>query len=194
MIITETVDKTLVVRSILFHVGFSVFGFDVIFDEKRIAQPPRLGLENFFDMALQQSNGLGQARSLAQTDVFDDLKTPLKKTGAHIFTCTEGLIPQLDVKKTTGESNEWVVRGATFVFSLSCKFAVKEAYVVTTYLDSDEKPTRLIENIATGTVYSKPMQLSQEIETFKLTVTISPLNIYQATGGGAIPIASMGAL
>jgi hypothetical protein len=68
----------------------------------------------------------------------------------------------------------WVVRAATFEFSVNCKFAIQEATVVTPTSQGDKT-----DKVAgTGNpIYAKPMYTTSPIKS-TLTITITPDTAY----------------
>jgi hypothetical protein len=126
------------------HVDFWVFGFDIHFGERdRNGTPAALQICQFYDQVLQ-------------TDI-----TPGLSPVPHIFSCNNGLIPSGDNTKSDPNNphTPWVVRGAVFQFTVSCKFAIDSATVTTEGLigTSSGSPFPVLSN--GQSVYARPMQL-----------------------------------
>ncbi|OXV09543.1 hypothetical protein Egran_02694, partial [Elaphomyces granulatus] len=129
------------------HVDFWVFGFDINFGDSDQDKPKELSLD----------------------DVDPDLNDP----DAHVFAIQEGLIPK-DGVQSTPSGEMWVVRAATFEFSVNCKFAIQEATVVTPTSQGDKT-----DKVAgTGNhIYAKPMYTTSPIKS-TITITITPDTAY----------------
>ncbi|KAH8689866.1 hypothetical protein BGW36DRAFT_465854 [Talaromyces proteolyticus] len=154
------------------HVDFWVFGFDVNFGAEDQSKPEALSLDEFIEVVCQtHTSGIPSFNALptssgAESDADKDPE-------AHVFAVQEGLIPQ-DKVKSTPSGEMWVVRAATFEFSVTCKFAIDKAIVITPTSQGD------IENEVPGTnkdIYAKPMYTESPIKS-TLRIKISPDSAY----------------
>jgi hypothetical protein len=157
------------------HVDFYVFGFDVDFGSSEANNKTKLNLDQFYAICLQSD--AQQPALIMGTDGRnenqDDLSSADNNLTPHIFSCTSGLVPSESVQ-TEPNNQAWRVRGAIFVFSISCKFALTNATIVTKSLDPNfQSPTHDVENKATDKVFSRPMGLFSPFSKSALTVTIS---------------------
>lgn len=158
------------------HVNFWVFGFDINFGEKQTANTGPLSLPQFIEQVLQTDLAKGQ-----------DPPPPI------VFSCNQGLIPASDKDaKSKPNNGPWNVRGAVFQFTVGCKFAIKQANVVTDELDAGGKPIppyKPKEN--PSKIYAKPMQLEEELSsilTVKIKPTPNPKALAASEEGPTIPV------
>ncbi|KAJ5105022.1 hypothetical protein NUU61_002369 [Penicillium alfredii] len=145
------------------HVNFWVFGFDVNFGSQVTHKNDPLTLEAFFQQVLQADLPKGNA----------------EPPPPFIFSCNRGLIPVSETEASTEPNKtEWNVRGAVFQFTVACKFAVRQATVVTGQLDPGEggPEYQFPDNSADlRPIHAKPMHLKgEDTLTSDLTVTIRP--------------------
>jgi hypothetical protein len=129
------------------HVDFWVFGFSINFGEQSGDRVPKaLILSDFYNQVLQT-----------------DLAASSAPVVPHIFSCNNGLIPQGNNTKSDPNDPEtpWVVRGAVFQFTVSCKFAIDSATVTTEGLmeGASGSPFAVLSN--GQSVYARPMQLQE---------------------------------
>jgi hypothetical protein len=151
------------------HVDFWVFGFDIKFGDGGQDKPKGLSLDEFIEVVCQtHTSGMPSLLGLPDS-VGPDLNDP----DAHVFAVQEGLIPK-DGVQSTPSGEMWVVRAATFEFSVNCKFAIQEATVVTPTSQGDKT-----DKVAgTGNpIYAKPMYTTSPIKS-TLTITITPDTAY----------------
>lgn len=146
------------------HVNFWVFGFDVNFGSQENHKNDPLSLDSFFKQVLQA----------------DLPKDSAKEPPPFIFSCNRGLIPSSETNaKTEPNDTKWNVRGAIFQMTIGCKFAARQATVVTGQVDPKEagpkhqfpKNEKDLHDI-----YAKPMHLKgSDTLSSDLTITIRPV-------------------
>ncbi|KAI9935076.1 hypothetical protein MW887_000697 [Aspergillus wentii] len=146
------------------HVNFWVFGFDINFGNKITPDTKARTLRQFIQQVLQAD--LAKGKTADATD-----PPPV------IFSCNQGLIASDDNNaKSEPNATAWNVRGAVFQFTVGCKFAVKEAAVVTDQPDAHGDPIPAYKPTPNPKdIFSKPMHLdeSQPLSSV-LTVKIKP--------------------
>lgn len=88
----------------------------------------------------------------------------------HNISCTSVIVPDNGDKGVA--SSAWRVRGATFAFSVSSKFAFDSVDVIT---QNPSRPTFTHKQACTSkdAIYARPMQLSDRIYSSKVTVAIT---------------------
>ena len=163
------------------HVNFWVFGFDVNFGQ---ADPPPRSLDNdsFWELILgnssQKSNDVllplieSPSEDLPREDNAMDTEEP-----CHVFNCTSGL-----VSKSEGASQpsgkRWTVRGAVFAFTVTCKFPMLKATVITDTPDHDNPLPKDVpiddDNVKKTNIYAKPMQFTNPLDQSEVSITIAP--------------------
>ncbi|KAA8652938.1 uncharacterized protein ATNIH1004_001847 [Aspergillus tanneri] len=148
------------------HVNFWVFGFDINFGSRDEHQNDPISLQAFYDQALQSDLPRNKGES--------------KPPPPFIFTCNQGLIPssETNAKTSPNDADEvWNVRGAVFQFTVGCKFAIRNAIVVTGQLGTTEEDQKVQipkDDKDMLELYAKPMQLKKSLMS-TLTVTIRPI-------------------
>ena len=151
------------------HVDFWVFGFDINFGAKDEGKPDALSLDDFVELVCQTNTagmpslGLLPAQACVESDVRDT------SPNAHVFAVQEGLIPKEKVKsEPSGEM--WLVRAATFEFSVTCKFAIEKAIVTTPTSEGDHDD----EVMGTGRdIFARPMHTDAPVQSV-LRIRIEP--------------------
>ncbi|KJK85506.1 hypothetical protein H633G_10654 [Metarhizium anisopliae BRIP 53284] len=152
------------------HVDFWVFGFDIDFGAEDVEKSKGLPIEEFVEVVCQvHTSGASSLLEPAISAITDTDATD--KLEAHVFAVEEGLVPKEKIESTPS-GKLWVVRAATFEFSVNCKFVIQEATVVT----KSPKDTVVHESNLPGTgidIFAKPMHATSPI-TSHLTITIKP--------------------
>ena len=152
-----------------------MFGFDIDFGAKQVRANKAIELADFYRLVLQTApKASGLAVVTAGAD--NDLEEEEEQTPPHILNCISGLIPQNpNTDPGSAAADKWVVRGAVFAFTVSCKFAVAEAKVYTLSNDPDEEPYETsVESRARAQIYAKPMQRTVPLGQSLLKVSIEP--------------------
>lgn len=149
------------------HVNFWLMGFDIDFGPSTSTSTAGLTLDQFYSLALQQ-------RSQGAAATANDSLQP------HVFSCNRGLIPSQSAVSDPN-SSLWMVRGAVFQFTISCKFAFGSANVVTVQPDSSESPVTFPGN--GNPIHARPMKVPDALSSV-LTVRIRPIQSVALT---AIP-------
>ena len=162
------------------HVNFFVFGFDVRFGSQNLPSNKELDLDEFYALTLQADSNAGGALSTSVAITPDDNADASAVAPAHLLSCISGLVDPATTDKTKPlppAEGKWVVRGAVFAFSVTSKFAIKNANVSTMAL-KDGKPyadhVQNFTNEATGKVFAKPMQRTKELGQSELKISIMP--------------------
>ncbi|KAE8356853.1 hypothetical protein BDV28DRAFT_41599 [Aspergillus coremiiformis] len=135
------------------HVDFWVFGFDIDFGAKDANVPDPLSIDEFIDVVCQSDT----PGAYAIAGLLDTGSTGEVTAGpeAHVFAVEEGLFPEEDIQSSPSREG-WVITPTMFVFSISCKFAIKEVNVVTvTPGGQRSEPTSKSYN---EPLHAKPMQ------------------------------------
>ncbi|KAL8826101.1 MAG: hypothetical protein Q9191_004007 [Dirinaria sp. TL-2023a] len=160
------------------RVNFYVFGFDVNFGDQSPILPKAIGLDEFYQLVLQTDSKQGAANAHAiwsSEEKSDDTESiSAVETQPHVITCISGLVPPDEKKQNNEKDAKWIVRGPVFAFQVMCKFAVADAKVVTETGGSNEKFEHRIDHDATKAIFSKPMQIQQELAQSSLVITIAP--------------------
>ncbi|KAG2411493.1 hypothetical protein HFD88_009048 [Aspergillus terreus] len=163
------------------YVDFWVFGFRIDFGKDSPAPEPVL-LDGFIDLVCQSSSASSHSNSVpmplpssALVDIPTEAATePDRPTlsKAHVFAVQGGLVPQ-DKAESKPSSDPWIVRAATFSFSINCKFAIDTANIIT--MDQGKEKKRNTVSWTKNKIYAKPMQTrDNEPLTSTLDVRISP--------------------
>ncbi|KAK3307145.1 uncharacterized protein B0T15DRAFT_432459 [Chaetomium strumarium] len=159
------------------HVDFWVFGFDIDFGDDSGGPAGKLGLEQFYDLALQAdlSKAVAAGASTGTGDDRDD--PPSASPPPHVYSCNEGLVPTGSTESTPNKDDEpWRVRGAVFRFTVGCKFAIDSADVVTAQTDPHAPPIPPLHIPGNGQpIYARPMHCTKRLDS-TLTVTITPVD------------------
>jgi hypothetical protein len=160
------------------YVDFWVFGFYINFGQPSEGNDQPLPLPDFYNLALQE--GLQQQAAFSPSLLLaGGPKGAVSDNGGppppHIYMCNEGLVPTGGAISTPNSPDvPWNVRGAVFQFTISCKFAIDAATVVTAQSDPNDPATPPFEVPLTGSpIYARPMQLTSPLSS-TLTVTITP--------------------
>ena len=161
------------------HVDFYVFGFDVNFGTHNARAAAKIAFEEFYKLAIQASNE--SSTSFARIEELDDnahdnevpsaQDDDINKLPVHVISCLNGLIPDATDQKEKPKGSPWVVQGSVFAFSVSSKFAIGTAKVVT----SEENATRDVPNpVKKNGIYAIPMGLANPFNDSELTIIITP--------------------
>lgn len=166
------------------HVSFFVFGFDVAFGSQDAPANDAIPLKDFYKLALQtapKTDAAGRTvhgEEEEEAQAADDGGDP---TPPHILSCVSGLIPQNPTTQANTSAvagpDKWLVRGAVFAFTVSCKFAVATAKITTMrYQDGqvveDSSVTRT--STTAANIYAKPMHLGTPLGMSLLKVAVTP--------------------
>ncbi|GKZ30606.1 hypothetical protein AbraIFM66950_009686 [Aspergillus brasiliensis] len=146
------------------HVDFWVFGFDVNFGDKETPARSPLTLDQFVEVVCQSHNSGMPSLNLPPAPVDPKLNQ------AHVFAVREELIPTNKAKSTPSGVEMWKVRGSTFEFSVTSKFAFNKAYVIT---PREEGPKQIPVDNTGGEINAKPMCPKSAV-TSELFITITP--------------------
>ncbi|KAM0272282.1 hypothetical protein ACHAQH_008729 [Verticillium albo-atrum] len=176
------------------HVEFFVFGFDVKFGSQEYPKNTQLVLLDFYALVLQTTQKVDGGSNMI-LDVEDE-DNPSTTTPPLLLNCISGLVSPSSSdanEELPAPGNKWIVRGAIFAFTLSCKFAVTTA-TVTTLEEQDGKllPDHVeeISNNATGEVFAKPMQRDTPLGQSLIEVSIAPPPLPPHLAAGPEPQAS----
>ncbi|KAK6352435.1 hypothetical protein TWF730_009261 [Orbilia blumenaviensis] len=166
------------------HVDFWVFGFDVKFGNSDGNDYTPLTLQQFYDLVLQADNPppspssmlIGNATTATGHNRDPEVEAD-KEPIPHIFTCTSGLVPAMKADTDEDKDNKkWVVRGAIFEFTVSCKFAISQYTIVPDYKaleDSGDFDTEMQPiSVPTGDVHAFPMKMGTKLARSELTLEI----------------------
>jgi hypothetical protein len=159
------------------HVNFYVFGFDVNFGEQGVRVAALVGWDEFYKLALQAGSAKPSSVFKIEEEENDSERVEadeLDSLPAHVISCVDGLIPGLDDKsKSQSGNSKWVVRAAGFAFSVSSKFPINTAKVVTV---KDDKTSDVTNPVGQGQIFSSPMGLglNSPIEESEMTISIQP--------------------
>ena len=157
------------------HIDFYVFGFDVDFGDQKALGTAQIAFGKFYSLVLQAAQK-PTAIALYSDPLFggdetrkSDVETKDTDPAVHIISCLNGLIPQTDKGSTTAGS-KWLIHGAVFAFSVSSKFAIDTAKVVT----ASSGTSKDVDNPAgKGKVFANPMGLTSAMDVSELQLTIS---------------------
>ncbi|KAE8347698.1 hypothetical protein BDV24DRAFT_157174 [Aspergillus arachidicola] len=150
------------------HVDFWVFGFDIDFGNKSGASAEPLPLQDFIELVCQTHTSgptalLGSSSSRRTSQVQE----------GHIFAVEEGLIPEAEIESQPSEG-PWIVRAASFEFTVNCKFAIERADVITLDVQGVPQCTSVVEpddKEKVDTISARPMHKTGKISSV-LTVSI----------------------
>lgn len=145
------------------HVNFWVFGFNVDFGDSGLGPPDPLKLLDFLSLVCKPDVPAKAVTEGSEIESDDD-------SSAFILSVEEGLVGSSDAK--TPPNQRWTVRAATFAFSVTCKFAIYKATVLTPNPDDPENPTSDTKEGPSTPINARPMCLDTQFYQSELTVTI----------------------
>ncbi|KAF5536846.1 hypothetical protein FNAPI_11620 [Fusarium napiforme] len=153
------------------YVNFYVFAFRVEFGTQQSEKNDPIGLLEF-EKLVRQTTPKPKAGMITD-DLGNQDEDPLAPP--HILNCISGLVP--NGSEPPKPESPWVVRGAIFAFTVSCKFAIQTANIITLREQDGElvpDHTEPVKNGAAGKVCAKPMQRNQALGQSFLEVSITP--------------------
>ncbi|KAF7563164.1 hypothetical protein G7046_g951 [Stylonectria norvegica] len=172
------------------HVDFWVFGFDVAFGDESRTEVKPLPLSEFIDLVCQtgqQASGFVETitartslKELEASRIQEEHDASSDGKDAFLLSVDDGLVSSSGTDTETVGEKGWVVRASTFTFTVSCKFALKGAKVLTPNVNYPDDPTERPVDGA-GEVNARPMCLPKSFSKSDLKVTIVQLATHVKT-------------